>query len=72
MELAKQDFTGPGIDVPFPDIGTGELEMSWIAVPYTSTIRHFDIHAHACIAGKPISQGIIHACISVSGCGIFH
>ncbi len=69
VELIKKNFIGPAIDVPAPDYGTGEREMSWIADTY-STMNPGQMNSFGCVTGKPLSLHGIAGRKAATGRGV--
>jgi glutamate dehydrogenase (NAD(P)+) len=69
LELARMGFLSPSKNVPAPDYGTGQREMSWIMDTYKHLFPD-DINYAACVTGKPVQFGGIHGRIEATGRGV--
>lgn len=72
IRLAKKNSLGAAIDVPGPDLGTGEREMCWIKSTYQAYYGHRDINADAVTTGKFKRQGGISGRRESTGLGVFY
>ena len=69
QELDKRGLLGPGINVPAPDMGTGQRMMSWIADEYQK-LHPSDINAQGCVTGKPVHFGGVEGRMEATGRGV--
>ncbi len=69
-ELSKRNMLGPGLDVPAPDYGTGEREMSWIVDTYMA-LHPGSVDGYGCVTGKPVTQHGINGRREATGLGVF-
>lgn len=70
QELVKRDLIGPGLNVPAPDMGTGEREMAWMTDEFRRANPTDIVNAKACVTGKPLSKGGIAGRTEATGRGV--
>jgi len=68
-ELATRGFLSPSTNVPAPDMGTGQREMSWILDTYKH-LHPDDINYIACVTGKPVHFGGVRGRVEATGRGV--
>ncbi len=69
LELIRKGFLSPAINVPAPDMGTGQREMAWMADTYKH-LNPDDINYQACVTGKPVEHGGIRGRVEATGRGV--
>ena len=69
QELAKRDMIHPSLNVPAPDMGTGEREMGWISDTYQSLYPE-QANGMGCVTGKPVHLGGIDGRVEATGRGV--
>lgn len=72
IRLSKKNSLGAAVDVPGPDLGTGEREMSWMKSTYQAYYGHQDINADAVTTGKFKRQGGVSGRRESTGLGVFY
>ncbi|WP_298915159.1 Glu/Leu/Phe/Val dehydrogenase dimerization domain-containing protein [uncultured Algimonas sp.] len=69
FELARRDLIHPSLNVPAPDMGTGEREMSWMMDEYRR-LNNTNMDNMACVTGKPVHLGGIEGRVEATGRGV--
>jgi len=69
FELSRRDLIHPSLNVPAPDMGTGEREMAWMMDEYRR-LHNDNIDAIACVTGKPVHLGGIEGRVEATGRGV--
>lgn len=71
LELCQRNFIGPAIDVPAPDMGTGQREMSWMQDTFRQFYPH-EVDSIGCVTGKPVNQGGVRGRTEATGLGVYY
>ena len=69
FELARRDLIHPSLNVPAPDMGTGEREMAWMVDEYRR-LNNDNMDGVACVTGKPVHLGGIMGRVEATGRGV--